>query len=76
VLLDGKALSTTNWTNSEVVAQLPKDLSRQQLEDLGWRDRKDSELADLIVRDDVGNSSPAVQMEIALPPPQGPAEVS
>jgi hypothetical protein len=76
VLLDGKVLPVQpgDWQQTAVTAQLPTG-DRNELTRLGWRDRSADTPADLIVRDESGNSSPAVKMMIALPaaPPAAPA---
>jgi hypothetical protein len=70
VLLDGKVLPVRkqDWEDTHVVAQLPKGTA-DELTRLGWRDRGPDNPALVVVRDDSGNSSPAVQVEIALPKP-------
>jgi hypothetical protein len=67
VLLDGKALATKDWRETSVEAQLPVATSRTGFEELGWRERTGDTPAELIVRDDAGNSSPVVKVEVGLP---------
>jgi hypothetical protein len=73
VLLDGRPLTATNWTDRSVTASLPTG-TRKELEADGWRD---TQAAELVIRDDVGIGSPAVTVAIELPtrdepPPPGP----
>jgi hypothetical protein len=67
ILLDGRALVARNWSEDSVEAVLPVPLTLADAQQQGWRARTASEPADLIVRDDKGNSSPSVQVEVLLP---------
>jgi hypothetical protein len=64
VLVDGRPLQTRKWTATSVTALLPSAVDRETLVELGWRDKAD---AVLVVRDDRGNSSPLVKIEVVLP---------
>ncbi len=67
ILLDGRALVARNWREESVEALLPVPLTLADAMQRGWRERPDSQPADLVVRDDTGNSSPIVQVEVLLP---------
>jgi hypothetical protein len=73
VLLDGRPLQTRKWTPTSVTAMLPTAVDRETLAELGWRDKPD---ADLTVRDDRGNSSPLVRIEVIMSPPEEPPPVA
>jgi hypothetical protein len=67
VLLDGRQLIVGDgeWSDTKVTATLPAaPQTREQLEANGWRDKEE---APVVVRDDVGVSSPAVTVQIDLP---------
>jgi hypothetical protein len=65
VLLDGRPLTVEDgdWSDACVTASLPTG-GRETLTVDGWRDRDD---ASVIIRDDVGVSSPPVTVQIDLP---------
>jgi hypothetical protein len=67
ILLDGRALVAQNWREESVDALLPLPLTLAEAQQRGWRERPASAPADLVVRDDQGNSSPSVQVEVLLP---------
>jgi len=67
ILLDGRTLVAQNWREEHVDALLPVPLTLADAQQRGWRERPASAPADLVVRDDQGNSSPSVQVEVLLP---------
>jgi hypothetical protein len=67
ILLDGRPLVGEEWRSTSVRALLPQPLGRADAEALGWRQCGPDQPAELVVRDDRGNSSPAVHVEILLP---------
>jgi hypothetical protein len=74
VLLDGRQLIVEDgeWSDTKVTAKLPTANTRKTLVAEGWKDRED---APVVVRDDVGISSPAVTVKIDLPPEAAPENV-
>ncbi len=66
VLIDGRPLIAREWTDTTVTATLPTGRTADQLTEDGWRSRSD---APVVVRDDVGVSSPPVTVEIVLAGP-------
>jgi hypothetical protein len=71
VLLDGRQLIVEDgdWSDTKVTAKLPTAETRESLMAEGWEDRED---VPVVVRDDVGASSPAVTVKINLPPVAAP----
>ena len=64
VLPAGRPLTPVTWTQTSVTALLPAEQDPAALKDLGWQSKPD---ADLVVRDDVGISSPAIKIDLQVP---------
>jgi hypothetical protein len=68
VLLDGRPLVTepSDWSPIKVTASFPSK-EPGDLKNAGFRARSGADLADLVVRDDLGNPSAPFKVEIATP---------